>query len=424
MFSITKKYARNLFWQVSGSALAQIINIVTMPIITRLYSPTDLGALGLFMQYLGLFAILISFRFEQLIVLPAKDDDAQKLAKLVLKMGLLTCILWTIICAMLLNFTAIPKYYYPWVMSLPLAAFLIVGAQALQQLDQRGGNFKFSGLSEFVNRSVNSIVALLGGLLSLGGLWLWIAVLAGQLGKALMFHRHFHITSGSFMEDVRDGVMRAKSLGFLRLNGSLISSHAMLAVTAIVPLSFVAIHWSGADAGYLSLVMSTLALPTALMGNAVGQVFYQQASQQFAKGQSFFGLLISNAKLLLLLGSGGFLLVFLFGPQLYTIVFGDSWTQAGVIASYFSVAAALSFLTTPFDRAGIIVNAWWYGPSWHFARVSTTIVIVGVAWLLDMEFEAFIFLYVLQLSVMYVIDAIASLCFARRTRPFGATKKN
>lgn len=376
------------------------------------------------MQYLGLFTILISFRFEQLIVLPLRDIDAQKLTKLVIKLGLASCVLWTIVCAAIVKLPVISDQYYPWVMMLPFTAYTMVVAQVFQQLDHRSGNFKSSGLSEFVNRLINSCVSLTAGVLAWGGIWLWFAVSVGQLCKAVMFNRHFNLLLGPLPNDIRMGLNCAKRLKLFKLNGSLVFSHAMLAITTIVLLSFVAFNWTSADAGYLSLVMSTLALPSTLMGNAVGQVFYQQASYQFSRKQSFDALMISNMKLLIIIAVPTFSLVFFFGPLMYTTVFGGAWFKAGVIASYYSVAAALSFITSPFDRSGIVVNAWWYGPSWHFVRLTSTLVIVGVAWLLNLDFEEFIILYVLQLSVIYVIDVVASLCFSRRTTPFGTSDKN
>ena len=418
------KYARNVYWQASGSTLAQFVNIISLPFITRFFSPTDLGTLGLFMQYLGLFTILISFRFEQLIVLPLKHVDAQKLTRLVIKLGLASCVLWTIICAAIMKLPIISDQYDPWVMMLPFTAYIMVVAQVFQQFDHRSGNFKSSGLSEFINRLTNSCVSLTAGVLAWGGIWLWFAVSVGQFCKAVMFNRHFNLLLGSLPSDIRIGLNCAKQLKLFKLSGSLIFSHAMLAITTIVLLSFVALNWTSADTGYLSLVMSTLALPSTLIGNAVGQVFYQQASYQFSRKLSFDDLMISNVKLLIIIAVPAFSLIFFFGPLIYTTVFGGAWVKAGEIASYYSVAAAFSFLTSPFDRSGIVVNAWWYGPSWHFLRLTSTLVIVGVAWFLNLDFEEFIFLYVFQLSAIYVIDAVASFCFSRRTTPFGTRDEN
>jgi O-antigen/teichoic acid export membrane protein len=113
-------------------------------------------------------------------------------------------------------------------------------------------------------------------------------------------------------------------------------------------------------------------------------------------------------------------LVFLIGPFLYPLVFGQEWAIAGEVAKYYAVAAALSFLSVPFDRAGIIVNAWWYGPSWHLGRLLTTLAVMYLSQVLEATFFEFLFWLVLQSSALYMIDATASFLFSRRTLPFSS----
>ena len=103
---------------------------------------------------------------------------------------------------------------------------------------------------------------------------------------------------------------------------------------------------------------------------------------------------------------------------MYALVFGAPWAEAGKIASYYSVAAALSFFTTPFDRSGIIVNAWWYGPAWHLSRLITTAIVLVVAWFFELSFLHFMYILTLQISLMYTIDGIASFMFSRRNQAF------
>ena len=92
--------------------------------------------------------------------------------------------------------------------------------------------------------------------------------------------------------------------------------------------------------------------------------------------------------------------------------FGAQWEEARKIASFYTIAAALSFFTTPFERSNVIVNAWWYGPAWHFSRLVTTILVVGLSWFLRFTFWEFLYLLILQVSVMHIIDGMASFLFA------------
>jgi lipopolysaccharide exporter len=72
----SSNYLRNVVWQVSGNGIAQILGILAMPFLTRLYDPTHFAALNLFSQVIAILAILISWRFEHMLMLPKNDAHA------------------------------------------------------------------------------------------------------------------------------------------------------------------------------------------------------------------------------------------------------------------------------------------------------------------------------------------------------------
>ena len=71
--------AKGIFIIASGSAIAQIIGVVTMPVITRLYSPADFGVLGLFTAVLSVLIFAGGFRYDTAFPLPKDDKDAANL---------------------------------------------------------------------------------------------------------------------------------------------------------------------------------------------------------------------------------------------------------------------------------------------------------------------------------------------------------
>ena len=204
----------------------------------------------------------------------------------------------------------------------------------------------------------------------------------------------------------------------------MILSHGMLAVTALAPLTYIGYRYGENLTGQFALVLGTLALPTTLVGNAVGQVFYQRASQQFANGSSFTSLLLANARMLLFIAVPAFLFVALTGPFLYSFVFGSQWHVAGQTAQVYAVAAALSFLTVPFERSGLIVNAWWYGPSWHFGRLVTTIGVILACEAISASYLTFILLLTIQSGLLYIVDGGASYLFSKRDAKFSSRPRS
>ena len=155
-----------------------------------------------------------------------------------------------------------------------------------------------------------------------------------------------------------------------------------------------------------------------MVGNAIGQVFYQRASQLFANGGAFSALLLANVRLLFFIALPAFLFVALTGPFLYPLVFGSQWHVAGETAQIYAVSAAFSFMTVPFDRSALIVNAWWYGPSWHFGRLVTTLATILLSEMISAPYMTFVWFVAVQSVLLYAIDGCSSYLFARRNTKF------
>ncbi len=281
-------------------------------------------------------------------------------------------------------------------------------------------NFRRSGISEVANRAGNSLVSVGAGLLGLPGIWLGFGTGAGIVCKILVLAGALKPVAFAPVQGAITGQKRIRTQKFERLLGSLILSHGMLAITALVPLVYIGYRYGEALTGQFALVLGTLALPTTLLGNAVGQVFYQRASQQFASGARFVSLLLANARMLLFIALPSFLFVVLTGPFLYSFIFGAQWYVAGQTAQIYAVAAAASFMTVPFDRSGLIVNAWWYGPSWHFGRLVTTLGVIGLCEVVSASYMTFVLLLTIQCVLLYIVDGGASYLFSRRDKKFSS----
>jgi O-antigen/teichoic acid export membrane protein len=62
-----------------GTALAQGIGIISTPVITRLYNPSDFGLLGVYSSVLTILLVLASLRYEYAIPVPKDSSKAANL---------------------------------------------------------------------------------------------------------------------------------------------------------------------------------------------------------------------------------------------------------------------------------------------------------------------------------------------------------
>src|SRR5690625_1325307 len=69
-------FARGLSILIGGTAAAQLITVVSSPLLTRLYTPDDFGLLAVYASILSLFTVMASLRYQLTIPLPESDEDA------------------------------------------------------------------------------------------------------------------------------------------------------------------------------------------------------------------------------------------------------------------------------------------------------------------------------------------------------------
>ncbi len=72
----TNSFTANTLRLVFGNAGAQAINLLTIPIITRLYAPDSYGVLTLFLSVSSITIAISCLRLETVILLPEKKEDA------------------------------------------------------------------------------------------------------------------------------------------------------------------------------------------------------------------------------------------------------------------------------------------------------------------------------------------------------------
>ena len=123
------------------------------------------------------------------------------------------------------------------------------------------------------------------------------------------------------------------------------------AFSSQMPVFFLSVIYGSQVTGYYGLAFSIINLPMMLIGESFGNVFYSEAaslknvnvekikdlSQKFLKKLFIFGLI-------------PFVILLLFGPFLFSFVFGDQWYEAGQISRVLSFLMFFRLVFTPISR--------------------------------------------------------------------------
>ena len=75
-------FLKNVLKVSTGTFFSQILMLIGMTIITRLYDKETIGIYALFMAFIGVSTSFVSLAYDNTIVLPKKEEDASALLKI------------------------------------------------------------------------------------------------------------------------------------------------------------------------------------------------------------------------------------------------------------------------------------------------------------------------------------------------------
>ncbi len=345
---------------VGGTAIAQAIGVLAMPIITRMYGPEAFGLSALFVSITGIIAVVACLRYELAIMLPERDDDAANL----LALSLLLAVAMSIITALvvwlggdklldLLNAQGLGPYL--WLM--PISVFLNGIFLALNYWNSRTKQFGRLSVAR-----VTASVATTGTQLGAGIVGYAIGgslIVAGLLGSAIstlmlggqirrdderMLRKYINV------HDIVVGSKRYKRFPIFDSWSALLNN-----ISWQLPTFLLSTFFSSTVVGYYALGMMVLQLPISLIGGAISQVFFQRAAK--AKYDNTLSLIVETTFVhLAMIAALPIILLCLTGKEVFIVIFGASWAEAGVYVQILAPWMFLVFVTSPLSTVFSILE--------------------------------------------------------------------
>ncbi|WP_027697969.1 lipopolysaccharide biosynthesis protein [Vibrio litoralis] len=342
MINVKSTFFKNVLVIFSGTALAQILNILSTPLITRLYGPEAFGVLGTFNALASIFIPVISLAYVYAIPIPKYNFISRNIA---IKSFFIVVILSVISLLLLLfNELVMDLFDVPigFVIFIPLMFFLSGMLQINQQILIRFGLFSTFAKATIISSITVIIFKLITGWLDPQANYLIIGALIGvvtQILSSLYFNKFFwnkytHDVSISKVKLIFVSPSLKKYSDFPKFRTPQLLLNPL---SRSLPVFFLTSNFGLGVVGYYTLATSMLALPAVVIGNAVGNVFLKKVTHEINNGNDVLKLVVKSTLLLAGIGIVPFGFVFFYGDILFTVFLGKEWTQAGVFASYIAI---------------------------------------------------------------------------------------
>ncbi|WP_068637833.1 oligosaccharide flippase family protein [Thauera butanivorans] len=346
------KVVKSVATMAGGTALAQAITILFTPIITRLFPPEAYGALGTFSSLITILVPLVALSYPMAIVLSRDDSEAVSLTQLSGLIALLFAAVTLFLALMfegelldymgMENFTGLPYLF--------AFAVLFSGlAQVFRSWLLREKDFSSLARMEVINSLFNNVSkSALGFFFPLAAALIGIYAF-GQAVQTLLYTLGLKARRGLAALGTFDALANAPVVARKFSDFALYRAPQgfINAISQSLPILVLGFAFDQAVVGYYALAKSILSAPLTLVGKSVSDVFYPRLAEAVAEREDVSRLLIRSTLILFGIAALPFGVVFFYGPELFSFVFGTQWHNAGVFAGWISIWLLFGFINRP-----------------------------------------------------------------------------
>ena len=353
-FKTNTSFGKNVVMIATGTVGAQLIGVLLAPLITRIYTPEEYGIFILYSSLLGMLTVLGTLRYEEAI--PIAEDEEKAINVLTLCLIILITLTGGI-GLFLLGFKETVLTLFEnqlltnYIHFLPLGIFLSGFYNLLVQWTIRRKNFNLISRTKVTQSFLGNFMKLILGFVEVGAVGLIGGTILGQSGGittlfAQIWKKERHLFKKISIQKIRWSAKRYKKFPVYGAPSQFLNSAGLQ-----LPTLFITAMYGGHVIGLFGLANNIVNLPMFLIGNAISDVFYGEAASIGKRNpQALKELSMRLFKKLVLLGLLPFLILFLFGPFVFSLVLGTDWYEAGVYARILAVLAFSRLIFTPISR--------------------------------------------------------------------------
>ncbi|WP_203577894.1 type 8 capsular polysaccharide synthesis protein Cap8K, partial [Staphylococcus aureus] len=316
------KFIGDSFLMILSSGIAQVILIITTPIITRLYSPAEFGEFTIFSNIAMILIPIINARYDLLIVNAKNDRSANILSQISFLISLL--ILLILIPILAISAWLYPNFILDFIFII-IMLFLVSLTNIFTNYLNKERKYKVLSLINVFRAGSMALLQIIFGLLSLGSLGLIIGFSLSYITGITLgyktFKKHFNIvrnkeeTKALFLENKNQLVYSTPSILLNSLSFSVV-------------VFFIGILYTNTEVGIYGMAIRVLGIPVTIISLGLSKIFMQQANDYYIERGNFRNLLLKFSSTLVIVSIILYVPLYLFSEELVNILLGHSWVDA------------------------------------------------------------------------------------------------
>jgi O-antigen/teichoic acid export membrane protein len=382
-FSQARELLGNSFWLIVASVAAQSLTLLISPLLTRIYTPENMGEFALYSSSIAILTLVSTLRYDMAIISPKSDAAARILIKIILLVSLsvfLTSVILQLLFRLFLLETEHTTKAGTWFWLLPAGVFL-----AALQVSYSAYLLRKKHYGAVAGVRLLSAASAAGFSVTLGwlqfGVWgLLLSSLGGLLIGVLLAQHKSRLEWWQKISRRRITSVAKRYINYPRID---LPSSLLGVIGSQLPTILLGAIFGPAFIGFYALTDRILLAPLSALAGAVSSVFRVQATNHAEESGSFKRTYLNTFTLLLVAAIIIYMPFFAFGQQIFVLVFGEAWRTAGKIVEIVCPLYFFRMIASPLSMSFYVRNHMHVDIIGQALLVFSSLVSAAIGWLLD-----------------------------------------
>jgi lipopolysaccharide exporter len=346
----SSEFIRNSAVMMTGTGIAQIIPVMLIPVLTRLYTPGEIGILAAFVSLFTIFSVIAGGRYEFGIIMPESDRSGSNLLYL---SGTLSVLSGLLLAVLVLFFgdqvarAVNAPLLEPWLWLLPVTVTAQGLFMAFSFALNRNKQYRSIAAGKVSQTGTTAVLQTLGGISGWGVGGLIVGKAAGVIVSAGWLITSLLRRAPRFLEQVKPAELKktaAEFKGYPKYN----APHALItSISSNLPVILFITFFSDAIVGFYAMAIRASYAPVQIVSAAVGQVFGKRLADKKHEGANVRAYVLKVLLHFAAIGIVPFGLLFLAGPTVFGFILGADWAVTGDYVRILIPYVYLTFITQP-----------------------------------------------------------------------------
>ncbi len=390
-------FFKNVITLMTGTLIGQLLIILTLPFISRIYTPEQFGNYSNLIAIISILGVITTLRYDIAMAITNKDEERNNLLYL-------SVILNTIICILILIILLITSFIFDYfsfiqVIYIFVSVFILGIVQILTSYNSSLGNFKKISYTKFSQSLVQVVVQLLGVFSKNNLIFLFAGYLLGRSNGIFILYnsskKKIDKKNMSF-ENIINLSKKYRNYPIYGLPSSLLNSftsNIMIILTLFV--------YGGYYAGIYGFITRMTSAPLQLISKSYNNALFKLAHEKNTK----------NFKKIYTLTSGFIVGLFAIIISIYSIIdinifeiiFGEKWKGVDEVFLPLLILTGFQYSIIPVTELLTILNKQKLRLFWDFIKIVLTISLFIYTFNSEITFNNFIVIFSVMSAILYLV---------------------